>query len=132
MMDTSVQTGATVLDDPKGVLARLPLDRSAVLKLVTAVLDPPTPGSELPPQDCLQIGQLLAGHASLVAAEVGSLLALSPRTSQLRPLTETVLTEARGRLSVPPAATFASVQNRARLVRALYERYDRLMSAQLD
>ncbi|MFL4910653.1 hypothetical protein ACJ6WF_48090 [Streptomyces sp. MMS24-I2-30] len=47
-------------------------------------------------------------------------------------MTETVLTEARGRLSVPPKATFASVQSRARLVRALYERHDRLASAQFD
>ncbi|MFI1734954.1 DUF6415 family natural product biosynthesis protein [Streptomyces acidicola] len=132
MIDTTVRAPATVLDDPKQLLASLPLDRSAVLELVAAVLDPPRPDSELPPQDCLQIGQLLAGHASLVADDVRRLLDTRPDTSQLRPLTETVLTAARGRLSIPPRATFASVQNRARLVRALYERYDRLMSARLD
>ncbi|MFJ9591034.1 restriction endonuclease [Streptomyces acidicola] len=130
-MDTSVRAGARVLDDPKNMLATVPLDRSPVLKLVATVLAPRAPGSELPPQDCLQIGQLLSGHASLVADEVRRLLDAGPGNSHLRPLTETVLTEARGRLSVPPRATLASVQNRARLVRALYERHDRLLSAQL-
>jgi len=130
MIDTSVRASMTVLADAKKMLApSLPLDRSAMLELVAAVLAPPTPDSELRPEDCLQIGQLLAGHASLVADEVRGLLDRTPGVSRMRPLTETVLTEAGGRLSVPPRATLASAQNRARLVRALYERYDRLLSA---
>ncbi|WP_200307658.1 hypothetical protein [Streptomyces adelaidensis] len=112
MIDTPVRT-ATVLDDPKKMLApAVPLDRSAVLRVVAAVLDPPTPNSELPPEDCIQIGQLLAGHAILVADDVHRLLDGRPGTSRLRPLTETVLTEARGRLSVPPRPTLPSTQNR--------------------
>ncbi|GGS07224.1 hypothetical protein GCM10010220_69040 [Streptomyces parvulus] len=39
---------------------------------------------------------------------------------------DVVLREAEGRLSVPSEGTMRCVQNRARLVRALYERLDRL------
>ncbi len=132
MTDASVRAGATVLADPKAMLSSVPLDRSAVLGVAAAVLSPPAPDCELPPEDCLQIAQLLAGHARLVADEVRRLLDQRPGNSQLRPLTETVLCEARGRLSVPPRATLASAQNRARLVRALYERLDRLTSTPSD
>lgn len=41
-------------------------------------------------------------------------------------LAEVVLREADRRLSVPPTGTARCVQNRARLVRALYTRLDRL------
>lgn len=133
MMNTFVQPATRVLDDPKRLLARtLPLDRSAILRLVTAVLAPQAPVTGLRPEDCLQIGQLLAGHASILADDVCELLSQQPPDSRLRPITESVLTEARGRLSIPPRATLPSVQNRARLVRALYRRLDLLESARLS
>lgn len=127
MSDTPVQTSGTVLCDPDGWLTRdLPLDREPVMLLATAVIALPTTGDRLPPEDCEQIARLMAGHARLVAAEVEALCAELPRRSPLRPLTETVLGEARRRLSVEPRPTVASAQNRARVVRILYERLDRL------
>jgi hypothetical protein len=96
--------------------------------LATAVITLPTAGDALPPKDCEQIARLMAGHARLVAEEVEALCAQLPRRSPLRPLTETVLGEARRRLSVDPRPTVVSAQNRARLVRILYERLDRLQS----
>ncbi|MFF8317916.1 DUF6415 family natural product biosynthesis protein [Streptomyces bobili] len=94
--------------------------------LATAVIALPTTGDTLPPKDYEQIARLLAGHALLVADDVQALCARLPRLSPLRPLTETVLGEAHRRLSVDPRPTLASVQNRARVVRILYERLDRL------
>ncbi|KAF5990242.1 DUF6415 family natural product biosynthesis protein [Streptomyces sp. WAC00263] len=130
MSDTPVQTSGTVLCAPDCLLAAdLPLDREPILLLATAVLALPKSGDAPPPQDCEQIGRLLAGHARLVADGVQGLCDRLPRGSSLRPLTETVLGEARGRLSVGPRPTVASAQNRARLVRILYERLDRLTSA---
>ncbi|WP_245971028.1 DUF6415 family natural product biosynthesis protein [Streptomyces rishiriensis] len=127
MSDTPVQTSHAVLCDPDGWLTRtLPLDREPVMLLATAVIALPTAGGPLPPTDCEQIARLMAGHARLVADEVETLCAQLPRRSPLRPLTETVLGEARRRLSVNPRPTVASAQNRARVVRILYERLDRL------
>jgi hypothetical protein len=131
--DTPVQTSGTVLCDPDGSLAReIPLDREPVMLLATAVIALPTTGDTLPTKDCEQIARLLAGHARLVADEVRALCAQLPRRSPLRPLTETVLGEARRRLSVDPRPTLASAQNRARVVRILYERLDRLAAAHSD
>lgn len=124
---SEMQTSVTVLCDPDGSLTRdLPLDREPVMLLALAVIALPTTGNTLPPGDCEQIARLMAGHARLVADEVQALCAQLPRLSTLRPLTETVLGEARRRLSVEPRATLASAQNRARVVRILYERLDRL------
>ena len=127
MSDTPVETSITVLCDPDGSLTRdLPLDREPVMLLAVAVIALPGAGNMLPPEDCEQIARLMAGHARLVAAEVEALCADLPRRSPLRPLTETVLGEAHRLLSVEPRATLASTQNRARVVRILYERLDRL------
>ncbi|MEU8772021.1 hypothetical protein AB0C94_34395, partial [Streptomyces griseus] len=49
-----------------------------------------------------------------------------PADSELRPLTRVVLRAAVNRLSTGPATTTAEVQNRARLVQALYLALDRL------
>ncbi|ALO05678.1 hypothetical protein AQF52_0076 [Streptomyces venezuelae] len=49
-----------------------------------------------------------------------------PKTTPARALADVVLAEAHRRLSVPPDGTARCAQNRARLVRALYERLDRL------
>jgi uncharacterized protein DUF6415 len=131
--ETPVQISGTVLCDPDGSLARdLLLDREPVMLLATAVIALPTTGDTLPPKDCEQIARLLAGHACLVADEVRALCAQLPRLSPLRPLTETVVGEARRRLSVDPRPTLACAQNRARVVRLLYERLDRLATAHAD
>lgn len=122
-----VQTSGTVLYDPDGSrTGDLHLDREPVVLLAAAVIDRPATGDALPPGDCEQIARLLAGHAHLVADEVLALCAQLPRLSPLRPLTETVLGEARRRLSRDPRPTLASAQNRAWVVRNLYERLDRL------
>ncbi|MBT2511328.1 restriction endonuclease [Streptomyces sp. ISL-98] len=132
MSDTPLQTSGTVLVlcDPHGLLTReIPLDREPIMLLVTAVIALPATGDTLPPTDCEQIARLLAGHARVVADDVRALCAQLPRRSPLRSLTETVLGEARRRLSVDPRPTLASAQNRARVVRILYERLDQLQAA---
>ncbi|MFK0150346.1 hypothetical protein ACIQUZ_35235 [Streptomyces griseus] len=53
-----------------------------------------------------------------------------PADSELRPLTRVVLRAAVNRLSAGPATPTAEVQNRARLVQALYLALDRLDPAQ--
>ncbi|MCZ9355157.1 restriction endonuclease, partial [Streptomyces mutabilis] len=52
-----------------------------------------------------------------------------PKDSGPKALADVVLREAEGRLSVPIEGAVRCVQNRARLVRALYERLDRLEAA---
>ncbi|MFJ1830802.1 restriction endonuclease [Streptomyces sp. NPDC088178] len=95
-----------VLHDPEGRLeAELPLDRELHKCLVKAVLGwTGNPG--LPPADLQQIVLLLTGTA--------------------RALADVVLEEADQRLSVPLEGTARCAQGHARLVRALYERLDRL------
>ncbi|MFJ8255497.1 hypothetical protein [Streptomyces sp. NPDC094466] len=75
--------------------------------------------------DCAQIGLQLTGHAQSVAADVRHRYEALPADSQLRP-TKAVLREALNRLSTGPATTIARVQNRARLIGALYRALDRL------
>ncbi len=107
----------------------LPLDREPYLALVQAVLAWPGPGPELQPRDYEQIAHVLAVHARALAGDVQRRCAVLPADSEVRALTEVVLGEAGRRLSVPPRATVAGVQHLARLVRALYERLDRLAAA---
>ncbi|GHH88826.1 hypothetical protein GCM10018793_69940 [Streptomyces sulfonofaciens] len=68
----------------------------------------------------------LTGHARAVAADVRRLATALPKSDGRSALAEVVLREADGRLSVPLKGTACCVQNRARLVRALYTRLDRL------
>ncbi|MFJ2574756.1 DUF6415 family natural product biosynthesis protein [Streptomyces halstedii] len=120
MSDTSV-----VLHDPLGLIeTELPLDRVPYEALVTAVLAWKDP--DLDPRDYEQIALQLTGHARAVAADVRRLAAALPKSDGRGALAEVVLREADGRLSAPLEGTARCVRNRARLVRALYTRLDRL------
>ncbi|MCY0921100.1 DUF6415 family natural product biosynthesis protein [Streptomyces sp. H27-H1] len=118
-----------VLHDPEGRLeAELPLDRELHKGLVKAVLGwTGDPG--LPPADLQQMTLLLTGAARAVAADVRRAADLLPEDHAARVLADVVLEEADRRLSVPAEGTARCTQRHARLVRALYERLDRLVSA---
>lgn len=114
-----------VLHDPDGLIeAELPLDRAPHEALVTAVLAWNDP--DLAPRDYEQIALQLTGHARAVASDVRRLAAALPKSDGRGALAEVVLREADGRLTVPLEGTARCVQNRARLVRSLYTRLDRL------
>jgi hypothetical protein len=119
----------TVLHDPDGLIeAGLPLDREPYECLVKAVLAW-TGEDTLTARDLEQIALQLTGHARAVAADVRRRADQLPKDSGPKALADVVLREAEGRLSVPIDGTVRCVQNRARLVRALYERLDRLEGA---
>jgi endonuclease III len=119
----------TVLYDPDGLIeAGLPLDREPYECLVKAVLAW-TGQDTLTARDLEQIALQLTGHARAVAADVRRRADQLPKDSGPKALADVVLREAEGRLSVPIDGTVRCVQNRARLVRALYERLDRLEGA---
>ncbi|MGW4549938.1 DUF6415 family natural product biosynthesis protein [Streptomyces violaceorubidus] len=119
----------TVLHDPDGLIeAGLPLDRAPYESLVKAVLAW-TDQDTLTARDLEQIALQLTGHARAVAADVRRRAAQLPKDSGPKALADIVLREAEGRLSVTIEGTVRCVQNRARLVRALYERLDRLDAA---
>lgn len=120
----------TVLHDPQGLIeAELPLDREPYECLVTAVLAWTPSGDALQPRDYEQIALQLTGHARAVAGDVRQLTAKLPKSSGRRALADIVLGEADRRLAVPLEGTARCVQGRARLVRALYARLDRLTDA---
>ncbi|MFB6814440.1 restriction endonuclease [Streptomyces sp. NPDC056347] len=120
MSDTHV-----VLHDHDGLIeAELPLDRAPHEALVTAVLVWKDP--DLAPRDYEQIALQLTGHARAVAADVQRLAAALPKSDGRGALAELILREADGRLSAPLNGTARCVQNRARIVRSLYTRLDRL------
>ncbi|MEL5957149.1 restriction endonuclease [Streptomyces sp. CLV115] len=115
----------TVLHDPQGLIeAELSPDRAPHEALVTAVLAWKDP--DLEPRDYAQIALQLTGHARAIAADVRRHAAALPKSDGRGALAEVVLREADGRLSVPLEGTARCAQNRARLVRALYTRLDRL------
>lgn len=118
---------AQVEDDPEQLLDDVvPLDRRVHLELADTVLNPPTDNSTLRPIDCEQIALELAGHAQVVADDVRRRCDQLGARDPKRILTETILSEADRRLSVRPRPTLPSAQNRARLLRTLYERLDSL------
>ncbi|MFJ3128028.1 DUF6415 family natural product biosynthesis protein [Streptomyces sp. NPDC086993] len=119
----------TVLYDPDGLLgAELPLDREPYECLVKAVLAW-TGEDMLAVRDCEQIALQLTGHARAVAADVRRRADQLPKDSGPKALADIVLREVEGRLSMMIEGTVRCAQNRARLVRALYERLDRLETA---
>ncbi|CAM5658447.1 MULTISPECIES: DUF6415 family natural product biosynthesis protein [Streptomyces] len=119
----------TVLYDPDGLIeAGLPLDREPYECLVKAVLAW-TGEDTLTARDLEQIALQLTGHARAVAADVRRRADQLPKDSGPKALADVVLREAEGRLSTTIEGTVHCVQNRARLVRALYERLDRLEAA---
>ncbi|WFB88720.1 MULTISPECIES: DUF6415 family natural product biosynthesis protein [Streptomyces] len=118
----------TVLYDPDGLIeAELPLDREPYEGIVKAVLAW-TGEDTLTARDLEQIALQLTGHARAVA-DVRRRADQLPKDSGPKALADGVLREADGRLSVPIEGTVRCVQNRARLLRALYERLDRLDTA---
>ncbi|MEE1735130.1 DUF6415 family natural product biosynthesis protein [Streptomyces sp. BE147] len=119
----------TVLYDPDGLIeAELPLDREPYECLVKAVLAW-TGEDTLAERDYKQIGLQLTGHARAVASDVRRRVSQLPEDVGPRAPADVVLREAEGRLSATLEGTARCVQNRARLVRALYERLDRLEAA---
>lgn len=119
----------TVLYDPDGLIeAELPLDREPYECLVKAVLAW-TGENTLAIRDYEQIALQLTGHARAVASDVRRRANQLPKSSGPRALVDVVLREAEGRLSTTIEGTVRCVQNRARLVRALYDRLDRLEAA---
>ncbi|MFE3686483.1 DUF6415 family natural product biosynthesis protein [Streptomyces sp. NPDC059095] len=116
----------TVLYDPTGLIeADLPLDREPYESLVEAVLAW-TGEDTLAVRDYEQIALQLTGHARAVASDVRRRADQLPENSGPRVLADVVLREAEGRLSATIEGTVQCVQNRACLVRALYERLGRL------
>jgi hypothetical protein len=120
-----MSTHHSVLHDPEGLLDDLPLDREPLMLMVSAVLAVTDPEA-LAPGDCELIALLLTGQARLIADDVRRRLDQLAKGAPRTPLAEIVLREARGRLSQPSKGTLRCVHNRARLVRCLYERLDRL------
>ncbi|WP_221357724.1 DUF6415 family natural product biosynthesis protein [Streptomyces beigongshangae] len=119
----------TVLHDPDGLIeAGLPLDREPYECLVKAVLAW-TGEDTLTTRDLEQIVLQLTGHARALAADVRRRADRLPKDSGPKALADLILKEAEGRLSATMEGTVHCVQNRARLVRALYERLDRLEAA---
>ncbi|MER6916744.1 DUF6415 family natural product biosynthesis protein [Streptomyces sp. NPDC000594] len=119
----------TVLHDPDGLIeATLPLDRAPYECLVTAVLAWPDTGALLE-RDAEQIALQLTGHAHAVAADVKRRAAALPRDDGRGALADVVLAAARESLATPPDGTVRDVQDRARTVRELYGRLDRLLDA---
>ncbi|MFF8790782.1 DUF6415 family natural product biosynthesis protein [Streptomyces sp. NPDC015125] len=123
---TDAPSTRTVPSDPDGTTeAQLPLDREPHLSLVKAVLAW-TDTADLRESDLAQIALQLTGHTQIVAADLRRRAAALPEDSKRRVLVDVVLAEADRRLSMPAQGTLACCQNRARLVRALYERLDRV------
>ncbi|MEU6285009.1 restriction endonuclease [Streptomyces sp. NPDC047028] len=119
-------SGYTVLYDPDGLLgAELPLDRAPHLALVKEVLSWEDMAN-VARDDCLQIALQLTAHGRAVADDVRQLSRDRALPGEARELAEVVLREADRRLSSPRVGTVHCVQQRARMVRALYERLDRL------
>ncbi|MCY0923921.1 MULTISPECIES: DUF6415 family natural product biosynthesis protein [unclassified Streptomyces] len=114
------------LHDPEGHLeGELPLDRVPHECLVKAVLGwTGDPG--LRPADVQQIALQLTGAARAVAGDVRRAADRLPADHPARALADVVLAEAERRLSATLQGTVHCAQGRALLVRALYERLDRL------
>ncbi|MFL4910918.1 restriction endonuclease [Streptomyces sp. MMS24-I2-30] len=116
--------GYTVLYDPEGrIEAQLPPDRTTherVLRAVLAWTDP----QALPPDDYEQIGLLLTGAARAIADDVRERAGTLPETDGRRLFAETVLAETA--TLAKPSRDLKGVQSKARLLRALYGRLDRL------
>lgn len=81
---------------------------------------------DLTPGDYEQIALQLIGHAHTVAADVRRLVGRPAQERRPRRPRRNRLREADGRLSAPLKGTACCVQNRARLVWALYTPLDRL------
>ena len=120
--------GHTVLYDPEGRIgAELPLDRVTHERVVRAVLAWSDPGA-LRPDDYEQVALLLAGAAHAVAADVRAQAGKLPEDDGRRLFAEFVVGQA-GDCLARPSRNLLRVRDRARTLRALYERLDRLQDA---
>ncbi|MFK4070413.1 restriction endonuclease [Streptomyces sp. NPDC029674] len=120
--------GYTVLYDPEGHIdAQLPLDRTTHERLARAVLAW-SDTDVLRPDDYAQVGLLLAGATRAVADDVRALAARLPENDGRRLFAEFVVGQADDCLA-RPSRTLLRVRDRARTLRALYERLDRLQGA---
>ncbi|MFK4070437.1 restriction endonuclease [Streptomyces sp. NPDC029674] len=115
----------SVLYDPDGrIEAEVPLDRTTHERLVRAVLA--WSDTDVPrPDDYEQVGLLLAGATRAVADDVRTLAARLPEDDGRRLFAEFVVGQADDYLA-RPSRTLLRVRDRARTLRALYERLDRL------
>lgn len=117
-----------VVHDPQGDLAAtLPPDRQVHEEAVRTVLAWSSP-LDVPAADVVRFGHLLSGAARVIAEDVRAHADRLPRDDARRVFAELILREARDRLC-QPCTSLHRVQNRARLVRALYGRLDRLQAA---
>uniref|UniRef100_UPI002F912F73 restriction endonuclease n=1 Tax=Streptomyces sp. NBC_01562 TaxID=2975879 RepID=UPI002F912F73 len=117
--------GYTVLYDPEGRIdAQLPLDRTTHERVARAVLAWSDPEA-LRPDDFEQVGLLLAGAARAVADDVRALAVRLPEDDGRRLFAEFVVGQADDCLACP-SRNLLRVRDRARTLRALYERLDRL------
>ncbi|GHB75726.1 hypothetical protein GCM10010331_74430 [Streptomyces xanthochromogenes] len=117
-----------ILYDPDGRLAaELPPDRTAHEQVVRTALAWPSP-LDIPAPDVAAVGHLLAGAAWVVADAVRICADRLPEDDGRRVFAELILQEADGCLS-RPCTSLERVQSRARLIRSLYERLDRLEAA---
>ncbi|MER0442987.1 restriction endonuclease [Streptomyces sp. Edi4] len=116
-----------VLLDSSGQIGKLPLDRETHEQLVRTVLAW-SDAAVLDAGGYEQVGLLLSGAAHVVADDVRQYAARLSDDDGKRLFAEIVLSEAADRLP-GPSSTLRSVQNKARLLRALYERLDRLVEA---
>ncbi|MCX4775009.1 DUF6415 family natural product biosynthesis protein [Streptomyces sp. NBC_01285] len=121
----------TVLYDPDGLIeAELPPDREPYECLIKAVLAW-TGEDTITARDLEQIALQLTGHARAVASDVRCRADQLPKSNGPKALADVILREAELQLSVKLEGTVHCVQNRARTVRALYERLDRLTESAL-
>ncbi|MGA6871336.1 DUF6415 family natural product biosynthesis protein [Streptomyces pratensis] len=121
----------TVLYDPDGLIeAELPPDRAPYECLIKAVLAWAGPDT-LTTRDYEQIALQLTGHARAVASAVRRRADQLPKDNGPKALADVILREAEAQLSAKLEGIVHCVQNRARTVRALYERLDRLAEAVL-
>ncbi|MFJ5680788.1 restriction endonuclease [Streptomyces sp. NPDC093097] len=117
----------TVVHAPdRDVEAGHPLDRAAHVQLLKTVLAwHGEPG--LPADDYRQIARQLTGAARVVADDVRATADRLPTEHAARLLAEYVLEQSTAALQAPIEGTARCVRTRARCVRELYERLDRLV-----
>ncbi|GHA72023.1 hypothetical protein GCM10010372_83680 [Streptomyces tauricus] len=105
----------------------MPLDRTTHERVVRAVLAWSDPDM-LRPDDCEQVGLLLAGASRAVADDVRALAVRLPEDDGRRLFAEFVMGQTDDCLA-RASRNLLRIRDRARTLRALYERLDRLQDA---
>ncbi|MFD3907845.1 restriction endonuclease [Streptomyces californicus] len=122
---TGTDTFEAVFDPDGRITGDLPPDRETHEQLVRAVLAW-SDAAVLDADGFEQVGLLLSGAGHVVADDVRRYASRLGEDDGKRLFAEIVLGEAAGRLP-RPSSTLRGVQNKARLLRSLYERLDRLI-----